>query len=272
MLASLDSNLEKSAKCFVFSSSCDMPEIRKRLELLELRKLSMIFIEFPENFLEQFEVMEGILHFSNAAIFRLFSSSVLQKDIDSIIYLDGDLLVRKPINEGTFPNHVFSALIEKKPSKEASLATNYFNSGVFSTKLSYWRENNVEELLRNFLKDNLNSIYKDQDALNSVFATRNFPPLSDNLNFIIQNYNRKEIEQRDPMIVHFAGPLKPWKLSTPNSFYVHEWRTFAKSVGIDLYNSRNILLYLKRFAILLGIHLIVRKLRGLLSDFFNKAK
>jgi lipopolysaccharide biosynthesis glycosyltransferase len=238
-----------------------MAQVRRQIEQLGFRNLDLHFIEFPEHILDGSAKMNDLLHFSNAAIFRIFAASVLDHQIDSIIYLDGDLFIRKAIDETTFPDEVFSAFIENNPSKEAISTEKYFNSGVFCSKISFWRTENVQEQLLQFLKDNPNSIYKDQDALNAVFALKNDYPLSENVNFIVQDYSRKEIKWHNPTIVHFAGPLKPWIFSTPNNKYVREWRKFAKSHGVETYRTQNLKLLFKRVAIIFHIHKLFRKLR-----------
>ena len=109
-------------------------------------------------------------HFSNAALYRLFMTQYLPKRIDRILYLDGDLIVNLDISEifKENSNSVFSARIE-------NAEIGYFNSGVFLTSLNYWRSNEIGKRCADYLTQNPESQYKDQDALNHVFLNINKP-------------------------------------------------------------------------------------------------
>lgn len=261
MLTSLNNCLIVASKCVVLTSSQDFQQVKRALIKLRLSNLKLEFISIPDSKFDKSTTMRGILHFSNAAALRLFASTSIDDSVDSIIYLDGDVMIRKPLDNNTFPNENFSAMIEQKPTREIHYVTNYFNSGVFITQLSFWRKNKCEEKLLQFLKDNPKSIYKDQDALNAVFSHLNLEPLATDLNYIVQDYNFIHNLFSNPKIVHFAGPLKPWKLTTPNSKFVNEWRILANE--LQLYPPRKIRLsdLILRFAYTLRIHILVRQLR-----------
>jgi lipopolysaccharide biosynthesis glycosyltransferase len=263
MLVSLNNYLIAPSKCVVLTSRQDFHEVKHALTKLRLSNLELDFIYIHDSKFDESFKMQGILHFSNAATHRLFASTSIDESVDSIIYLDGDVMIRKPLESNTFPDENFSAMIELKPTQGIHSVGNYFNSGVFATQLSFWRKNNVENRLIDFLKKTPTSVYKDQDALNFVFAAINSKPLSEKLNFIIQDHNFRSIQNSDPTIVHFAGPLKPWKLTTPNSKFVKEWRKLAS--GLQLYPTRNNTLpdLLLRLAYTLRIQILIRKFRKL---------
>jgi lipopolysaccharide biosynthesis glycosyltransferase len=258
MLVSLNNSLNVASKCVVLTSWQDFQEVKNALTNLSLCNLELRFISIPESKFDESLTMQGILHFSNAAILRLFASTSIDNSVDSIVYLDGDVMIRKPLDNNTFPTEIFSAMIELKPTRQVHYVSNYFNSGVFTTQLSFWRKNDVEKKLIDFLKKTPTSVYKDQDALNFVFAETNTEPLSDSLNFIIQDHNFRSLKKADPIIVHFAGPLKPWKLSTPNSKYVREWRTLAKELDVRVSEDDVIKQYAKRFGYSIQLHKLVR--------------
>lgn len=254
MLVSLDKNLEVASRCFVLCNKIDFQTVSRAFNLINFNKLSIKIVEVPLSLIKQAIQMNGIMHFSNAAIYRLFMPSLLELDVNSIIYLDGDLLIRKRINENLFPKTIFSAHIEKRPAIEAISVDNYFNSGVFTTQLYFWRENRIEKKLIEFLERNLESIYKDQDALNFVFANLNLHPLPEELNYILKFHDRKDLRMSDPYIVHFAGHMKPWLRHTPNSKYVKEWRTIAKLIHSEIYLNTKKFDFLKRFGYRLYLH------------------
>ena len=109
--------------------------------------------QIDEALIEEHLKMNGVRHFSNAAIFRLFLSDILPDEIDKILYLDGDLVVNLDISKifTSADKDIFSARIEES-------APGFFNSGVFITSLNYWRKNDVVQRCLNFLKQNLESM------------------------------------------------------------------------------------------------------------------
>ena len=263
MLVSLDRNLEENAKCIILTNFQDLPVVQTCISKLPTSKLSFEFIAVPEDKLNKTLDMDGILHFSTAATYRLLASTMIDDRTDAIIYLDGDILVRDSINSKTFPYVTFAALIELNPDSDVVYLPGYVNSGVYTTKLSYWRINRCEEKLVEFLKKNPHAIYKDQDALNAIFSHVNSKPLRKDLNYIVQDYNFIKNLSSNPKIVHFAGPLKPWKLTTPNSKFVKEWRKLARE--LELYPTRNSTLpdLFLRLAYTLRIQILIRKFRKL---------
>mgnify|MGYP000567715352 FL=1 len=78
-------------------------------------KSSFSVYQIDETLIEEHLKMNGVRHFSNAAIFRLFLSDILPNDIDRILYLDGDLVVNLDISKifTSGNEEVFSARIEK---------------------------------------------------------------------------------------------------------------------------------------------------------------
>jgi lipopolysaccharide biosynthesis glycosyltransferase len=143
---------------------------------------------------------------------------LLPAEIRKVIYLDSDTLVVDSIEEMKKTENLFSAVVE-------SGKDGYFNSGVFQTDLVFWRDNNLIEQFEKYLNENPNSLYKDQDALNFVFGSRN-KDLDPKFNFQVKNRH----SSRDVAILHFSGSRKPWYRSTPNDYYVNIWRTYAKEI------------------------------------------
>lgn len=162
--------------------------------------------------------MRGVKHFSDAAIYRLFMADYLPKSIDRILYLDGDLFVNVDIFDifKNYSNSIFSARIENKED-------GYFNSGVFLTSLNYWRTHTVREQAIAFLQQNPNLEYKDQDSLNYIFKSSNFP-LKKIYNFPFTDFEIYPKGVVSNYIFHFTGSIKPWKNHAPEVFPINLWR------------------------------------------------
>jgi lipopolysaccharide biosynthesis glycosyltransferase len=162
--------------------------------------------------------MDGIYHFSNAALYRLFMTQHLPTQIDRILYLDADLIFNLDISDVFIQhsNSVFSARIETEKR-------GYFNSGVFLTSLNYWRSNEIGKKCIEYLIQNPDSRYKDQDALNYVFSDIN-DSMDKRFNFAFQDYGVFKSRNLKKAIFHFTGTVKPWKNHAPPVFPVTLWR------------------------------------------------
>lgn len=251
MLKSLDCNLSTQHDFYIIVRVNKSKTIIRDLESLVLHNLKIKFLIFTEKTNKSTE-MKGLMHFSNAATYRLYASSLLPPNIDEVIYLDNDILIRKPISIDNFPKNIFAAYVEPNPANECLDISNYFNSGVFRTNLNYWREFSAETRMLDFLKSNQQSIYKDQDALNYFFAELNTEPLDVNLNFMPDKISKSKSCKIDPTIVHYAGHKKPWKRSTLRTKYIREWQEFAKlhfGYAIIEKTQKD---YLKKLAYLIG--------------------
>jgi len=189
---------------------------RSHSKTFEQGKFSVYSVD--DNTFESSITMDGIYHFSNAALYRLFMTKHLPVEIDRVLYLDGDLVVNLDISEVFIQhsNSVFSAWIENEKK-------GYFNSGVFLTSLNYWRNNETEKKCVDYLIQNPNSQYKDQDALNHVFSDIN-DSMNKRFNFPFHDYGVFKSRNLKNSIFHFTGTVKPWKNHAPSVFPVTLWR------------------------------------------------
>lgn len=247
MLKSLDCNLSTHHDFFIIVAADESIKISHELNSMDLTNLKLKFFIFEDKILDGTD-MTGIMHFSSAAIYRLYAASLFPEEINEVIYLDNDILVRKPLALNNFPKTIFSAYIEPDPAPECLKFGNYFNSGVFKTKLNYWREICAEKQMLEFLVTNTHSIYKDQDALNFLFSKFNKEPLDQNLNFMPDKISQTNEKTLDPIIVHFAGHKKPWKRSTLRTKYTREWQAFATMHFGFAINEKKFDDFIKRFA------------------------
>ncbi len=187
-------------------------------------------------------------YITKSAYNRLFVTSVLPKEIDKIIYLDSDIVVRKSLRslwetdiEG-FAVGVVNDMDEMKHLEYGRLPYDvkdgYFNSGVLLINVKFWRENNC---LNNFFeivekKQELLAQH-DQDVLNIAFHNKKkWLPITYNFqNGFIYKHQKlwneevigKELKvaKHDPIVVHFAAWDKPWRLECFHP-YCKDWRKY----------------------------------------------
>lgn len=188
-------------------------------------------------------------HVSIATYYRLFITEILPDSVHKVIYLDGDMIVRKSLAElwetdltdfalGVVhdmdePVHVSSHRLPY-PMEEG-----YFNAGMLIVNLDYWRDNDCFEQFMLFVEHYSETIrFHDQDVLNCVFYNKK-KWLSTTFNFqsgfiYIPEYQRQYNEDLsteinhvkfDPVVIHFATKDKPWRLEC---FHPHSavWRYY----------------------------------------------
>lgn len=140
---------------------------------------------------------------------------VLLPDVDQVIYLDCDLLIRDSLvnlwkmllndADSSSPTEIFAVRDAGVPCGHPSLckfgwlsngvkAHHYFNAGVMLLNLQQWRHHRIGQCLRGFAREFAASdclIHAEQDVLNLVFRSI----------------------QRKAVIVHFTGSANPplWK-------------------------------------------------------------
>jgi lipopolysaccharide biosynthesis glycosyltransferase len=103
----------------------------------------------------------------------------------------------------------------------------YFSDGVFIADLDFWRENNFEEQLIAYAKTH-NTRFVDQDAVNFVMKDY-IEPLPVTFNFFVDK-GPLYYSVKDPLIVHFSGPQKPWKDDMGDNKYFLAWKQKFESL------------------------------------------
>lgn len=170
-------------------------------------------------------------HVNRAALFRLFVARLLDESYERIVYLDGDIQVRRPLVElltmalpegtvGVVPDWVALHSADGMPEVAANRAylagldflpthwDSYFNSGVMMASPATWNDIGLKAL--EFLIARPQSCrLHDQSALNHVCRGRT-TNLSLRWNFLRQFMPLPAYKAIDPAILHFVGRLKPW--------------------------------------------------------------
>ena len=189
-------------------------------------------------------------HVSIATYYRLFITEILPLDVHKIIYLDGDMIVRKSLKElwdtdlTGYAMGVVHDMDEQKHIQENWLPYDmctygYFNAGMLIINLDYWRKYDCYNTFMDFINNYANVIkYHDQDVLNSVFHDKKLL-LSVTYNcqsgFLLKGredgFFDKEVEsdinasKGDAAIIHYCAPDKPWKIECFHP-YCKDWRKY----------------------------------------------
>jgi lipopolysaccharide biosynthesis glycosyltransferase len=167
---------------------------------------------------------------SLATYYRVLAPYILPKDLDKILYLDSDLVVRRSLEElwnTDLRDHSLAAVLNENDFK-ARIAvlglpaeSKYFNAGVLLINLAFWRQYGVSERVLAFIRNHPEKLeYWDQDALNAILADQ-WIELPGYWN--LQDHGW----EKDPAIAHFCGPnKKPWHWSSDHhfKFEYHKYR------------------------------------------------
>ena len=203
-----------------------------------------------KNIFKNFPTCKNLPH---STYIRLIFSSLF-KNYSKIIYLDGDTIILKDLLSmyninieqyyfvGQFHNGA-------KDEKFLKYSKHYINAGVLLINLLKQRQDEAEEKLLKWGEKNKKFLtFKDQTIINYCFIDKVglLPPeygiLSNPFNFYIKRtknfklgkYNRTEYEKayKNPIIVHFHGPRKPWMENSKKRYYRNYWWVYAKLSGI----------------------------------------
>ncbi len=159
---------------------------------------------------------------SNIVYARLMIDRLVGQDVERVLYLDCDMLVRDNIEK------LFDIDMEGKPIAAVrdsigafitarrdlkgnrdifDIADPYFNAGMVLIDVAQWRAADIMGRMEQALKDGvMQRIYYDQDFLNLVFAN-NWLSLPWRWNTIDARHAHEGL---DPAILHYTGEAKPW--------------------------------------------------------------
>ena len=170
-------------------------------------------------------------YFTVAIYCRLFISNILPQQLDKVLYLDSDIIVRRNLNElwNTDLQDKAIACVEDMWSDKQDnydrlqydKKYSYFNSGVLLINLSYWRHHHVPEKAEEYIRNHPNRlIFPDQDVLNAILHNqKQLVSFSWNAQDGFYRQKRRirkgtwsEIDAilSNPHILHYTGSKKPW--------------------------------------------------------------
>jgi lipopolysaccharide biosynthesis glycosyltransferase len=210
---------------------------------LKLKKYIIKEIEIDKNITNNIRVNRDY-NIKNNMNFARFNFHNEFPNLDKIIYLDVDMIVKAPIEElyytcmdSMYPlsavgtrNFRNSDDIYEECKKMYNLKNeySYFNAGVYFTSLQYWRKNGVKDKIIEIMKKHKKSekgLFKlgTQPILNIVFAN-NFQILDKSWNTEGLGYKKVKPEIiNKAKILHWTGKQKPW---LKNGRYKNLWEKY----------------------------------------------
>ena len=175
-------------------------------------------------------------HSSHFTYVRLLLPDLLP-DLDDVLYLDVDTMIRAPICdllqwELCHPVGAVQELAGTAAHLFGTPRAPYFNAGVLRMSLERMRNEQLWDRSRRILETRPEVRWFDQDVLNLVFHDRfDSLPLTYNVSdMIVRKYPGLKVLE-DPVIVHFNGAVKPWHPSA-KSPHAREWRQYYSDAGV----------------------------------------
>ncbi len=261
MTSIMENSLKSNKYRFYLLLSGDFStENKQKLTSLEHKYIncSVNLIDM-NNMYEDYKVSS---HITTPTYYRLSLPSLLP-NLDKILYLDGDIIVRKDLGElyntniddyyvaGVDQPHTSTISLGRDFLKSVGLTSHdeYINAGIILINLKQWRENNLEVKFQKCKERNANNRkwrLHDQDLLNEVcFDHIYYLPLK--YNALMHYYNTFdklikpisknvwESSYEDATIVHFSSKVKPWNdltISKANLWWDYANKTdFIKDIN-----------------------------------------
>ena len=232
------------SRIHLFYSSVDDQELAKLESFVAGYGSTIVRYKMaPANF-QDFRVDKWV---SIATYYRILAPRILPTNIDKILYLDSDIIVRGSLNDlwnTDLRDRALAAVGELADSRAVNLVglpsgAKYFNGGVLLINLVFWRENSIYERATAFIRDNPEKVELwDQDALNAILV-QSWIELPAHWNaqhhFItglpatrIAHLSPEQLATvplSEPAVVHFDGGTKPWHWSCRHPFQ-YEYRKY----------------------------------------------
>lgn len=239
-------------KIFIISNNIDLDSKKSLETLVQNSIISLEFINIDLNKIENFPIGNKN-HLTNATYYRLLLPFLLPDYVNKILYLDCDMIVVDDLSNlyNTDITHTNCGCVIDMFNNDTninkrlnySLDAGYFNAGLILINLDEWKKNNISDKALNFIDTYPEKcLAHDQDALNYAL-NGNYINLScrynmqldffcDFSNLIVNNYFYSDIidSRKNPCIIHFTGPTKPW-FKNCNHPYTILWNYFQSKTN-----------------------------------------
>lgn len=248
-------------------------------------------IEYLKCERSMFEGFYETEHMPVTTYYRLLAPSMLDKDIQKVIYLDSDVVVKSDIKElweenidvyalaAVEDNHGTSRFKDLKIPDDAA----YFNAGILVINLTFWRMYHIGERVLQYAKQfEGDLIWQDQDALNAV-CYKSWKRLHPKWNVQTNMFELRPHEQvfylselkealNQPSIIHYTTQgSKPWFYASIHPFKNDYYLYLNKSHWADYSpKDKNSKILLKRTG--KQVQIMMKKLLPLSVYLYLKSK
>lgn len=230
MLCSLlENNKEHDVTIHLLHNNLSKESKKIISDLTSRYKAEVLFYNIDEKKLSKAKIGENHPNLSLATYYRILLPSLVDEDIDKILYLDCDVIVLKdlsPLFNIDLGGYGVAGVMDLIPGSSyhreilnLPLNQQAFCAGVLMINLDFWRRNKSQDSMLDFINRMSGKLlYEDQDVLNHEFRGKWFklaPKYAKSpLSIVPINSDFKDFDyieyMKDPCIIHYAGNLKPW--------------------------------------------------------------
>lgn len=229
LLSLLRYHQTEQINAYLLHSSLSVNEIRSITVGMPSKQLQLIPIRIDDEQIKAFPVTS---RYPTEIYYRIFAAHFLPKNLERILYLDPDLVVRGSLTELyqlDMDNAFYAAASHvQKPLQVLNTIRlsmeemgPYINSGVLLMNLTLLRkEQNMEEVFQYVERKKISLILPDQDIISALYFNRIIE-----INTNIYNMTEKLLTQNrltggpidfdwveeNSLIIHYCGRNKPWK-------------------------------------------------------------
>ncbi len=223
-------------------------------------------------------------HFSKEAYIRLFAHSYLDKNLDRILWLDGDMIIQGSLKEyynqdfeGSLYIADVDAHLERDPIKHKKIELpseiEYINSGVLLINLEGVRETiKNEDIIQYIIQYPERLEYVDQDVFNGLlykYFKRVDPEHLYNYFSNCITWKNKKYVMSNARVIHYGSNFKPWK----KGYRFYGFRLWWKYALIDNKELKRLYFsifpsYVKGFS----VHCIGNVIKNMCPGFYKRLK
>lgn len=248
MISLMDSNKEYMFNFFLISSDINSEKIEKLKSLVNSRKSELTYIPIDPSDFEGFPILK---HISKAAYYRINIPKILKEK--TVLYLDADIVCVGDISSFLaldLSDKIVAAVLDPiykwHDELKMSPGSKYFNSGVMLINTEAWNQANISDRVLEFVHTHPDKIrFVDQCGLNAIIngAWLELSPkfnqqaifFREDINFSVTGFAFEEIEKarKEPLLIHYTGPSKPWHYNN-NHPYKHVYWNFQATSPFKL--------------------------------------
>jgi lipopolysaccharide biosynthesis glycosyltransferase len=241
----LENNNQIIGEIYLISELDNNTNLTKTLNFIQ-RKFNRLVICLKLN-AKTFDKFKITHHISKATYFRLLLADILPSFVDTIIFIDSDIIVNGNIgklqllnfnvdaqNDEISAKNTFYIYAVNHQYEEADLmrlrklgfkGKKYFNAGIMLINLKKWRDENISKKLIEYAKRyNEDLVWWDQDVLNLVFDDKWME-----LDFQFNAFGLTENNNSDYQIIHYTGLSKPWQFRNNHPFRKLYWNYLKRT-------------------------------------------
>ena len=195
-----------------------------------------------------FEGAATRIHISRETYYRLLAAGYLPQEMDRVLWLDADLIVRKPLDslyrmdlEGnwaaacSYGSQMLPLILRNASALGLADPGKYFNAGVMLYDLDACRKVDFDTPREAFFRKDRHLLFPGQDLVNTLFEGH--VKIVDyriwnSMIHCIRGPEDLEYARAHAAIVHFPGQAKPWKFN--DIHFADEWeRQYRDCYGPD---------------------------------------